>query len=174
MSDSSILRRSWAQRLVLLATVLALGATVSACGKPTLRLNHAEVAGVGIGGVAMNVVVDVHNPYSFDVNVQNVRAVVNVGMVSGLQVSFNPNLWLKADGDTQMAVPVTLPWPAVLALLANTVGADTIPYHVDAKADVVASRTFEIKSKDEALQKDGQISRAQVLAAARTTMPNAY
>jgi hypothetical protein len=158
----------------MVGALVGLGAFLPGCPTPTLRLNHAEVTGFGIVGINLNVVVDVHNPYSFDVNVQNVRAVVNVGNVSGLQVAFNPNLWLGASKDTTMAVPVTLPWPAVLSVLSSTVGADTIAYHVDAKADVVASRTFAIQSKDESLQKDGTISRAQIVAAAKTTMPNAY
>lgn len=175
MTNFSTTRRTFFRSLSMVGALVALGASLSACKTPTLRLNSAAVSGFGIGGVNLNVIVDVHNPYSFDVGVQNVRAVVNVGNVTGLQVAFNPNIWLNSGvKDTQMAVPVTLPWPAVLSLLSSTVGADTIAYHVDAKADVVASRTFAIQSKDESLQSDGKISRAQILAAAKTTMPNAY
>lgn len=174
MTNFSTTRRSFFRSLSMVGALVALGASLPACGTPTLALHHAEVAGVGIGGLNLNVVVQVHNPYSFDVNVQNVRAVVNVGNISGLQVAYNPNQWLGSSSNSLMSVPVVLPWPAVLSLLSSTVGADSIAYHVDAKADIVASRTFAIQSKDESLQKDGKISRAQILAAAKTTMPNAY
>ena len=163
----------WALRTL---SFMALASTLVAVGcatKPTLALHHAEISGINLQGVAVNVVVQVNNKNSFDVMVRNVNANVTMSDKYPLApIAYNPNQWLPSKQSTLMPVPVTIPWQMVIPLLAETLGSDSIKYSVKGTADVTATRLVGIQINNEKLEESGSIPRNMVLAAARTTYPN--
>jgi hypothetical protein len=159
---------------VALAAVAALGA--SGCvEKPTMRLNHADVTGVRVSfppslGVLMTVVLDVHNPNSYDVAVRAVRGTVVLGRRYSMPVTFRAGgdgVWMPAGRTTSVAVPVEVPVQTALAVLREAYTSPVIPYRFTGSADVTATRTFAIEEDDYSVDEEGVVSRAQVEAVVR-------
>lgn len=167
--------RSVVRSTLLVATVALVGGASMGCvTTPTLALHHAEVSGFGMAGVNVNVVVQVNNKNSFDVMVRNLNANVTIADKYPLYpIAFNPNQWLGSKSSSLMAVPVTIPWPMLPGLLAETLGSDNIAFHIKGTADVTATRLLAVERNDEKIDQDGKISRAMIVAAARNTMPGA-
>ncbi|MFO0659688.1 MAG: hypothetical protein U0165_07650 [Polyangiaceae bacterium] len=162
-------------RTLVVATSLVLGLMATGCvTTPTLALHHAEVSGVGMAGVNVNVIVQVNNKNSFDVMVRNLNANITIADKYPLfPVAFNPNQWLGSKSSSLMSVPVTIPWPMMPGLLAETLGSENIKFHIKGTADVSATRALEIQRNNESIDQDGKISRAMILTAARNSMPGA-
>lgn len=169
--------RHSAQRLrsitLLLAVIFAV--FLSGCGTIKLSLDRGEIAAPNLQGVNVNVVVLVNNGKSYDVMIRNLRA--NVTMANRYPLApirYNPNQWLGARQITRVAVPVTIPWPQVLPLLAESMGRETIAFNVDGAADVTATRALAYEVNDKEFHETGLVPRSAILAAARTMYPNVY
>ena len=154
--------------LVALGVVMALS---TACVKdPTMRLNHAEITGVRIAlppslGLLMTVYVDVYNPNSYDVAVRAVRGQVLLARRYSLPVNYQApgdGAWLRAGTTTSVTVPVDVPVPVGMAVLAEYAMTPTIPYHFTGRADVTAGRTLRLETDDYSVNADGLVARQQI------------
>ena len=153
----------------------ALLATAPACvHKPTLELHSAQINGIGLAGVAMNVVVKVNNTNSFDVQVRDVNVQVVVAGYALAPIQYSPNRWLGADQTTMVDVPVMIPWATVPALLTQTIGSEKLKYRVKGTADVTATRLLQVQRNNYGIDEEGEIPRATVVAAARVKFPGIY
>jgi hypothetical protein len=159
---------------LLLGALLALSQT-SCAKKPTMRLNHAQVSGVSVGfppslGVLMNVVVDVYNPNGYDVAIRAMRGQVVMAEKYTLPIDFRPQgegVWLAADRTTSVSVPVSIPVDLAVRLVREAYMTPTIPFRVQGRADVTATRTFKIEKDDYEVDERGVIPREQVEASIR-------
>jgi hypothetical protein len=161
---------------LLLAAAIAGASCVS---KPTMTLHHAEVRGVQLGfppqlGVVMTAFLAVHNPNSYDVAVRAVRGQTIIAGRHVVPVDFrppDPGVWLEADRTTLVAVPVVVPAPVGLAVLAESASAASVPYRFRGRADVTATRTFQIEADDYSVDESGTIPREQIAAALAVPWP---
>lgn len=155
-----------------LATAIAVGA--GCVHKPTLELHSAQINGIGLSGVGMNLVVRVNNTNSFDVQVRDVNVQVTVAGLVLPQIQYSPNRWLGSDQTTLVDVPVVIPWAMVPGLLTATVGREKLAYHVKGTADVTATRLLNVQRNNYPIDEDGEVPRATLVAAARLKLPYVY
>jgi hypothetical protein len=172
-------------RSLLCSAALALGAvsmlaSLQGCvTRPTMHLNHAEVRGLQLTlppSVQMVIVVDVHNPNSFDVAVRAMRGTITLAGKYPLAVNFVPpgeGQWLASDAITPLRIPVAIPLDVALKISLEAVSSPTIPFRFSGKADVTASRTFKVDENDYAMDEVGQITRAQLMAILPNSLPGA-
>jgi hypothetical protein len=132
-----------------------------------MRLNHAEITGAQLGfppslSVVMTVVVDVYNPNGYDVAIRAMRGQCIMGERYTLPVDFRPGgegVWLYSNATTSVRVPMVIPVPMAMDLLAQSFSSPTIPYHLVGSADVTASHTFKIEKDDYSVDETGFIPR---------------
>jgi hypothetical protein len=154
----------------LLSSVLSFGCV----SKPTMKLNHAEVSGVQIGfppqlGIVVTSVIDVKNPNSYDVAIRAVRGTVVFAGKYSMPLDWKPpgndGLWLAADRVTTVRVPLTVPVPLALQIVREAYGSPAmVPFRIVGKADVTASRTFQLERDNYEVDEHGEISRHQIEA----------
>ncbi|MBX3227834.1 MAG: hypothetical protein KIT84_22760 [Labilithrix sp.] len=144
----------------------------AACAKkPTMKVHHAEMAGVQVGfppslAVQMTVVLDVTNPNSYDVAVRAMRGNVTFMDRYTLPINWSPGgegVWLPADRTTQVRVPTAIPIDLALQLTREAM-TGVVKYHVVGKADVTATRTLKIEKDDYEVDESGSIARQQIEA----------
>lgn len=148
-----------------------LASTQLGCAKkPTMKLNHAEISGFNVGfppslSVVLTSVVDVYNPNSYDVAIRAMRGQIIImdryNMPLNYQAEGN-GVWLAAGRTTQVRVPVQIPVNLALQLAQETLMTPTVRFHVVGKADVTASRTFQIEKDDYSVNESGSFSSQQL------------
>jgi hypothetical protein len=161
------------RRALLLPLVVALGAAAAGCvEQPSITLHHAEVQGVSAFGVNLTVMLQVHNSNGYDVQVRRVNCNVTFGQRGAVlgPIDFSPNVWLRAGMTTLVAVPVSLPWTLVPALMAESNGQYGIPYQIHGVADVTATSSFNIQRNDYPIHDSGFVPRQTVVDATRGGM----
>jgi hypothetical protein len=145
-----------------------------------MKLNHAELSGVSVGfppqaSVLMNVVLDVYNPNSYDVAIRAMRGKVTFLGKYDLPVDFRApdanGVWLAANQTTPVRVPVAIPVNLAIQLMREAFQTPTIDFEVAGKADVTATRTFQIEKDDYEVDEKGAISRDQMNAALTSILP---
>jgi hypothetical protein len=153
-------------RWTFLALVL-LAISLNGCAKkPTMKVHHAEMAGVQFGfppslAVQMTVVMDVTNPNSYDVAIRAMRGTVTFHDRYTMPIDFRPGgegVWLPSDRTTQVRVPTAVPVDLALRIMREAM-TGTVPYRVVGKADVTATRSFKIESDDYSVDERGTIQR---------------
>lgn len=156
--------------LVAMLGLVSLGAT-GCVSKPTMRLNHAEVAGVQLAtfppslGVVMTVVLDVHNPNSYDVAIRAVSGTVYMANKYPVIVNYQApgdGLWLPSDTTTPVRVPITMPVELAVAVLREAFSSPVIPYRFVGRANVTGTRTFKIEKDDYSVDEQGTVTRQQI------------
>jgi hypothetical protein len=167
LRDVKLLRYAFSMTLVGLLVV-----TSSGCAqKPTMKVNHAEMAGVQLGfppslAVQMTVVMDVYNPNGYDVAVRAMRGLVTFSDRYSMPINFQAQgdgLWLAASTTTQIRVPTSVPIDLALQITREAL-TGIVPYHVVGKADVTATRSLKIEADDYSVDERGQIARQQIEA----------
>ncbi len=156
--------------LVAVVALVALGA----CGcveKPTMHLNHAEISGLQFAttppGLMMTIVIDVHNPNSYDIAVRAVRGQTIFADQYPLPVFFQAppdGVWMPAGQTTPMRVPLTVPLQLAWTLVQQGFASPTIPYRFVGTADVTATRTLQLEKDNYAVDERGMITRADMLS----------
>lgn len=160
--------RRWA---ALGPILLALAAAPACVKQPAVTVHHAELRGISTWGLNVMILLQVRNDNSYDVQIRNVNVNVTFGRGMVLPVNFQPNQWLQANRTTFVQVPVTIPWTALPALVAETAGSYAIPYQVKGLADVTATRAFGIERDNYPVDEGGSIPRQLVVDAARSAIP---
>jgi hypothetical protein len=153
--------------------VLAIGLALASFGcarEPTMRLNHAEINGVRIAippnvGVVTTQVIDVYNPNPYGVAIRAMRRQVTIADRYTLPIDFRApgdGLWLASGATTTVRIPVTIPMTLALAVGRETVTSNVVPFHVVGKADVTASRTFQLEKDNYSVDARGTFTRQQL------------
>ena len=161
------------RRVAFAPVLLALAATPGCVTKPALSVHHAEFRGLSAFGLGVAIVLQVRNDNGYDVQVRN----VHVNLAFGSRgyplgpIDFAPNQWLGSNQTTFVAVPVTIPWAMIPALVGETAGSYAIPYHVTGFADVTATRAFGIDRNNYPVDESGSIPRQMVVDATRNSLP---
>jgi hypothetical protein len=155
-------------------SVLLLAAACAGCvSKPTMHLDHAEISGVSLAtlppsvDVVMTVVLDVYNPNSYDVAVRAVRGQTLMAGRYPIPVDFRApgeGVWLAAKQTTPVRVPMTVPLPIAFSLVQESWTAPVIPYRFQGKADVTATRSFQLEKDDYGVDEQGTVTREQMIA----------
>ena len=168
---------SMPRRAALSAFWIALVAVAApACVRePTMRLRHAEISGFQIAfppslGITLTVVVDVTNPNDYDVAVRAVRGQVMLANRYPLPVDFRApgqGVWLPSGRTTSVRVPVSMPGQLAAALVREWYASPMIPYRFSGRADVTATRTFQLERDDYSVDAYGSISRWHMESALR-------
>lgn len=161
--------RSLWMLMVLAAVSLGQLACVE---KPTMRLHHAEIAGLAVSlppnvGVLLLIHVDIYNPNSYDVAVRAVRGQVVLAGRHTVPVQFaaeGEGLWLESDTTSRVVVPVEVPLTTSLAVLGESVQTPMIHFRFTGRADVTATRTLKLEADDYSVSEEGMISRDQIQA----------
>jgi len=161
-----------------LVAVLALvvAGTNGCAKKPTMKVHHAEMQGIQFGfppsvAVQMTVVMDVHNPNSYDVAIRAMRGTVTFLDRYTMPIDFRPGgegVWLGSDRTTQVRVPTAVPVDLAMRITREAM-TGVVPYRVVGKADVTATRSLKIESDDYSVDERGEISR-QVIEASIASM----
>jgi hypothetical protein len=152
------------------AVALVLFAQQGCVTQPRMKLRSAEVTGVRISlppaiGVLMTLIMEVENPNSYDVAVRAVRGQVVLGDRHVIPVDFRATgdgLWLPSDQTTAVEVPVDIPLPMALEVLRTSSTVEAIPYRFTGRADVTATRTFQLEEDDYSVDAWGVVSRKQI------------
>ncbi|HTJ83658.1 MAG TPA: hypothetical protein VL400_18190 [Polyangiaceae bacterium] len=137
--------------------------------EPAMKLYGARVAYATPAGVGLNMTMKVENDNAFDIQLRSVAANVTLADRYRLPTVYaSPNIWLQAGRATLVQVPVLIPWALVAPLTAATVGSSTVSYRVLGRADVTATRAFEIDFDAYKVDQEGKFSRVDlVMAGAR-------
>jgi hypothetical protein len=160
-------------RVVRFALVAAAALLAGCVHKPTMHLDHAEISGMQLAtmppslGIVMTVVLDVYNPNSYDVAVRAVRGQTVFAGQYPLPVMYQAppdGVWMPAGQTTQVRVPVTVPVQLAMVLVQQGMSMPTIAYHFTGSADVTATRTFQLEKDNYAVDEDGSITQAQMMA----------
>ena len=161
--------RRWAAVLPLLAVLAAAPGCVQ---QPVVTVHHAELRGISTYGLGVAIILQIHNENAYDVQIRSVHCNVTFGRGYTLgPIDFGPNQWLPANQSTLVAVPVSVPFQLIPALISETAGAFAIPYHVKGAADVTATRTFGIQRDNYPIDEGGSIPRQTVIDSARSAIP---
>lgn len=157
------------RRIAVVSSMLVALGVAGCASKPTMKLHHAEVSGVQLGFppqlmVQMTVVLDVHNPNSYDVAVRAMRGTVTFHDRYTMPVDFHPGgegVWLPSKQTTQVRVPTSVPVDLALRI-SREAAVGTVPFRVVGKADVTATRSLKIESDDYSVDEKGEITRQQI------------
>ncbi len=163
----SLVRR----RALRIAPFVLVAVFASGCAsKPTMKLHHAEISGMTLGfppqvGVVMTMVIDVHNPNSYDVAIRAMRGTALLAGKYTLPIDYRAGpdgVWLASNATTTVRVPVNVPLDLALQLLRESYTSPTVPFHITGAADVTASRTFQIEKDNYSVDESGTFSRQQL------------
>jgi hypothetical protein len=158
---------------------LSVGLGTACVSKPTMHLNHAEISGVQMStyppglAMAMTVVVDVYNPNSYDVAIRAMRGQAVLAERYTVPVDFRApgeGLWLGSERTTPIRVTLMVPIETALAIVGESMQTPVIPYRLSGRADVTASRTFNLEKDDYSLDERGTLSRDQIIAVIPNTL----
>jgi hypothetical protein len=140
-----------------LFALVALMLTLVGCA-PTVQLKTAVLQGGSFEGARFDAILAFENPNTFDVQVRTVRANVRVdGIAQPIPVTFAPNVWIPAGRTVNIAVPVTVPWTVVPPLAVMTLSGTDVDYRIVGRADVTATRAYEIDQNNYAFNEEGTV-----------------
>lgn len=162
------------RRLALgLISGAALALALTGCASdPTMRIHHAELRSASFYGVGLDMMLQVYNPNSYDIQIRNVRAnVVISGRYSLPPLVFSPNQWLPAGEKTLVRVPMLIPYMLVPRLIDESVYAPIIYYSVNGSVDVTAVRMLGVEKDNYPINEQSSITRQALMAAAGRSMP---
>ena len=135
-----------------------------------MKLNHAEISGMSLGfppqvGVVMTIVIDVYNPNSYDVAIRAMRGSALLATKYTIPIDYRAGtegVWLASKQTTTVRIPISVPIDLALQLLRESIAAPTVPFHVTGKADVTATRTFQIEKDNYEVDESGTFTRQQL------------
>ncbi len=166
-------RRAVSGAALVGASLLVLGAQPGCASTPKLLgVQRAELAMPTFQGLGFNVYLQVHNENSFDVAIRALRVTVSLQDKYTLQpIQITPNQWLPAKQTSLVQIPLVIPWLMIPGVLAETLGNDSVSFHVTGSADVSATQAFNIQKDNYAVDETGTVPRSQLLGAARSSIP---
>jgi len=135
-------------------------ALVGCVKQPVVTIDHANVKGLDLDGIAVDVYLKVHNANTFDVKIRKVHAdVVIAKQVPLPPVDLTPDVWVKSNDDTILPVSTKVPWTVVPIIMDKTLKANRVTFHFKGNADVTATRAFGIQEDHYPIEQDGELPR---------------
>jgi hypothetical protein len=124
----------------LSAAALCLGLAATACVEtPRVKLHHADFQGASLAGAVLDVVLEIHNPNSYDIQLRDLTAETTFANKYTLPpIVLHPDQWLPAGQSTQVHVP---------------------KYTVRGSANVTATRTFGVEADNYPIELTGTMPR---------------
>jgi hypothetical protein len=143
----------------------ALCLTATACVEtPRVRLHHADLQGASLAGAVLDVVIEIHNPNSYDIQLRDLTAETTFAGRHRLPpIVIHPNQWLPSGQSTQVHVPTVLPWLMIPGILTDTLLAPKVTYDVRGSANVTATRTFGIEEDNYPINLRGEMPRQMMV-----------
>jgi len=127
---------------------------------PTIQLHHVDFKGPSLTGAVLDVVLEIHNPNSFDVKVRSVTADTTFANRYLLPtIHLQPNQWLPSGQKTLVRVPTVLPWLMIPGIVAETVFSPVVHFRVRGSVDVTATRMFGIEEDNYPVDVQGTLPR---------------
>jgi hypothetical protein len=152
---------------------IALAILLVACSRPkppTITPQKAVVTAIGPSGIDMSVELLLHNPNSVDISARSVSAsAVLDGKYAMSPVTVPRGLTLPARADAPLAVPMTLAWNDVSALVTLAGTKRSIPYEVDG----TVSLGGDLVHVDVPFHLSGVVTHEQLVAATLNSLPRA-
>jgi len=147
----------------VLAGALCLS-SVACVSAPTVRLHHAAFTGATLTGAALDVVIEIQNPNSFDIKLRDLTAETTFAEKYTLPpIVMHPDQWLPSGQATQVHVPTQLPWLMIPGILAETIFSPEVTFHVKGTANVTATRTFGIQEDNYPMDLRGVMPRKLIV-----------
>jgi hypothetical protein len=151
-------------RTALTALALLCLAATACVETPKVRLYSADFRGAALTGAVIDVVIEIHNPNSFDIQLRDLTAETTFAGIYRLPpIVIHPNQWLPSGQATLVHVPTTLPWLMIPGILGATVFAPVVTYSVRGSANVTATRTFGVEQNNYPIDLQGQMPRQVVV-----------
>ncbi len=166
-------------RFAVVVLAAASAASVACVRKPEMHLDHAEISGVQLAtlppslDVVMTVVLNVYNPNSYDVAVRAVRGQTVIANRYPIPVSYaapGDGLWLPAKQTTPVRVQFSVPIQVAFSIVQESFTTPVIPYRFQGKADVTATRSFQLEKDNYGVDEQGTVTREQMMA----VLPNSF
>ena len=149
----------------LRALVLCAAVLVAACAKPqppTITPKSIVVTGVSNTGLELRAQLTVANPNSIDLTAKAVKAKVVVGQVVDLgMVNVDKTFTLKANGNTDLDVPLVVNWQSAAPLMQFAQKA-MVGYTVDGTVELGDSVSVTVPFHLEGVLKRDQIMQAMM------------
>ena len=117
----------WACLAALTAACAGIGDYLK---EPDIRLDHVTVRGVGLTGGVLDLVVDVHNPNSFDLRGIGMRVGFDVEESHVGDVEYSEAFVVNEDDTTRLTLPVRFEWAGVGNVVRSALGYGEIPYRM--------------------------------------------
>jgi LEA14-like dessication related protein len=142
----------------LFAAGLAFG-----CAKPqppTVKPVSIRATAVSPERLKLAVELDVHNPNSFPLAVQNVTGILSLDNGATLgAASAEPRTTLPSQASTAVTLDLEVPWQNLAALAPFALAGTDVPYRFDGTAKLGGERL----NTDVSFKLDGKLTRAQVI-----------
>ncbi len=117
------------------ATLLLVPALLAGCSgipqtfrDPDVQLVQVDMRGVGVTGGSMELVVDVHNPNSFDLRGTELQVGFDVDSSHVGDVTYRNEFQVRKNDVTRVTLPVRFNWSGVGAAARSAMGYGDIPY----------------------------------------------
>jgi hypothetical protein len=114
-----------------------LAAMVTACAavgdyfkEPDIRLDQVIVRGVGLTGGVLDLVVDVHNPNSFDLRGIGLRVGFDVEGSHVGDIEYRDEFTVDRGDTSRLTLPVKFAWSGVGSAVRSALGYGEIPYEM--------------------------------------------
>jgi LEA14-like dessication related protein len=134
--------------------------------QPVVTVDHANVRGVSLDGMDLDVYLKIQNSNAYDVKIRRVHADVKLADQIDLPpVDLEPGVWVPSNDSAILPVPMKVPWTVVPAIITQSLSADKVTFHFKGDADVTATRAFGIEENHYPIEQDGELPRSVFLDA---------
>jgi hypothetical protein len=98
---------------------------------PTTQLVAVEVAGLGLEGGALRLLLDVHNPNAFALRTLRIAVGIDLGSTHFGDVALTEEVALPAGQTTQVRIPLSFSWTGVGIGARSLLGRGAVRYDLD-------------------------------------------
>jgi LEA14-like dessication related protein len=126
------------RRLALLSVAMLLP---TACAQlrfepPTTQLVAVQVAGLGLEGGALRLLLDVHNPNTYALRTTRVAVGIDLEGTHFGDVALTQDVALPAGQTTQVRIPVDFTWAGIGAGARSLLGRGAVRYAIEGQLTV--------------------------------------
>jgi LEA14-like dessication related protein len=118
---------AWAFLTALVAACAGIGDYFK---EPDIRLDHVTVRGIGLTGGTLDLVVDVHNPNTFDLRGIGMRVGFDVEESHVGDVTYSEAFVVDHDDTSRLTLPLRFEWAGVGSAVRSALGYGEIPYRM--------------------------------------------
>lgn len=119
--------------VVASALVMAACAGVPGFERPTAELDAIQITGIGIMGGSLNLLLDVYNPNSYDLQTVRVDAGIDLEQSHFGDISVEKDVVLPSRQHAVVELPVSFTWAGVGAGARGLLERGSVQYSLDAR-----------------------------------------